>query len=182
MSDNDKKKAMEQFLKDADPELIERYGNPLDENDPRHWQPSEREERGISLADRVRLLELDMDLQLMTSAKVLEWMVRQEQEKLLEQLKSDPEGAIRRLLGKEPTRSFGPEGSDHAYAGSTKGIAPDTIVDTVDGPIRADQIPGYRNDPDWRPSPDWAEANCTCDAHVAAREANKNNGPTGFYL
>jgi hypothetical protein len=70
------------------------------------------------------------------------------------------------------------------YAGSTTGAKGEQLIDTVDGMIRMDQIPGYVDDPKWAPSPDWVDANCNCPEHRARRE---QNGPdddplTGMYL
>ena len=61
------------------------------------------------------------------------------------------------------------------------------MVETPQGLIRGDQIPGYKNDPDWRPSPDWMDANCMCPSHVAQREHAQEDPPgsfggTGLYL
>lgn len=181
---------LEELVAQVDPAFLAKFGNPLDPNDARHWKPSERKERGVSIEDRLAFLELDMESMQSSFARVMEWIMTQQEKEYqakIAELVSNPEKArefMEQLLG---PAARGPEG-DHgpAYAGSTRGIQPDELVDTVDGPIRADQIPGYRNDPDWKPSPDWADANCTCPAHVAAREAAGDPGreerPPGMYL
>lgn len=187
--------------KQTNPELFEKYGDPTDENDPRFWLPSSREERGVSLEDRVRYLELDQETSMLAFAPVLQWVLRKQRDEMIAELQKDPVAFLRKALesGADPQEiltamastqgSHGPDG-DHgpAYAGSTSGIAPDTMVDTVQGKIRADQIPGYRNDPSWQPSPDWIDANCTCERHQALRAASNNGSgddgdfSTGLYL
>lgn len=187
---DENRKALEEAVANADPALIEKYGNPLDPNDPRHWEPSERGARGVSINDRTRLLELDMELVQQSVARLVDHMMRQQAREFLAEMEANPEAAMKKLAAYTESipRSYGPNGeAGPAFAGSTKGLPPDAQVETPDGVIRADQIPGYRNDPDWRPSPDWAEANCMCATHVAAREAAKENpqfpdGPTGMYL
>lgn len=177
------------------PEYVEKYGNPFDETDPRNWSPTERKERGLSLEDRLSLLELDVESQEVVLSKLTEFMVSEQAKQMKEELLRDPEAFIKKMInnGTLPQGEWGP-GNDKdgaRYAGSTEGIKPDQQVPTVDGPIRADQIPGYRNDPAWRPSPDWVDANCTCPTHVAQREAanqkptdgtDDKDFPTGFYL
>lgn len=180
------------------PELVERFGNPFDASDPRMWKPTAREDADISLDDRVHYMALDIEMlqdavaRLIVKNSELETLLRIQSLKQL--AKDDPEAAAKELLklldGAIPPAAYGPEGDDGpAYAGSTgHGITPDSVVETVNGPIRAEQIPGYKNDPEWRPSPDWAEANCTCPAHVAMREqagspfSDGDEFPTGFYL
>jgi len=200
--DEEKRKLLEKLMRQADPELLEKFGNPLNEDDPRNWSPSVRRERGLPDSELLRLLEVDMEAAMMTIAKLVsmvmeqrEFMEFQMKKELLEAAKRDPEKVVQALLGNVPQTkgSYGPFDDDPdtavRYAGSTDGgIAPDRMVDTPNGMIRADQIPGYRDDPNWRPSPDWVEANCTCDAHTRLREqANSNQKPdndfpTGFYL
>jgi hypothetical protein len=185
------RKEIEKALVEADPKLIEKFGNPLDENDPRHWLPTERGERGLSVNDRVRLLELDMELVQETLGNVIAWVAQKQKEEMLKQfeaeLKEDPKKAIEKLLGGIPSARGAAGDTGPAYAGSTKGLNPSDTVETPNGVIRADQIPGYRNDPNWTPSPDWADANCMCPVHVAQRKASENDprfgdGPTGMYL
>jgi hypothetical protein len=177
--------------KESDPELFEKYGDPTDENDPRFWQPSDRAEKGVSPEDRLKFLELDVEAMALAFGPVLKWVIAKQVEEMKAKVKEDPIGFLQSMLetGADPAQvteilkevlasrgSYGPNGeSGHAYAGSTQGIAPDTMVDSINGPIRADQIPGYRNDPNWRPSPDWVDANCTCENHKALR-AQHNDG------
>lgn len=191
-----------------DPEMVARFGNPLDESDPRNWTPSKRAKEGLSVEQQFELLALDVEQLQMGLAKVIamvmqvrQYINEQEKQKFVEQIKNDPEGAINKLMemlgggqGSNRNGQWGPlEDKPDAsirYAGSSQGIAPDQMVETPQGLIRADEIPGYRNDPNWMPSPDWIEANCMCPSHVASRENNSNpfgidpfkdNGP-GMYL
>ena len=176
----------------ADPEMLEKYGNPLDENDRRMWTPKERAEKGVPLEEQILLLATDVEALSVTVGKLAQDLFDMRKAELLREIKANPEAAIEKLISAyagDPDKTFGPNGpSGPAYAGSLGDprISPDTIVDTIDGPIRADQVPGYRNEPGWVPSPDWAEANCACDAHKAKRAAAANgNGddfPNGFYL
>lgn len=199
--DEETRKLLEEAMKHADPEMIAKFGNPLDANDPRSWTPSKRIEEGVSLEDQVKYLGLDLEAQTVLFSRIMNDISRLQEQtfelmksQLLEQMKNDPEGAVKKLmelagLGHDtPTGSYGPLENDPnspvRYAGSTEGIAPDQMVDTPQGMIRADQIPGYVNDPKWKPSPDWVDANCMCPEHVRQREGNQNpfDGPTGMYL
>lgn len=186
------KKALQEML-EANPEYVEKFGNPFDETDPRNWSPSERRAKGLSSEARLELLELDVEGQSFVLNRLTHFMVEQQTKQMKEEMLSDPEGFLRKMLkgGVPPQGEWGPGNNKDGerYAGSTEGVKPDQLVPTPDGMIRADQIPGYRNDPAWRPSPDWVDANCTCPTHVAQREAasHKQIGdddgfPTGFYL
>jgi hypothetical protein len=173
-------------LNNLSAEFLAKYGDPTDPNNPVTWKPSTRAERGLSLEERVHFLELDSDLEQDALGSLLRELQTLRAEMMMDKLKErGPEGealaGLLKTLMESGGSADGP-GNGHNYAGSAQGIAPDTIVDTVDGPIRADQIPGYREDPSWRPSPDWADANCTCPAHVAMREQKDQPGSTGFYL
>jgi hypothetical protein len=172
-----------QAISQADPKFLEKYGNPLNKNDPRHWTPSERGERGVSINDRVRLLELDMDLLQMTVGKVVHWVAEQQEKEILEELKRDPGKALQMLAqatGQEVPEDIqkmlagyrSPTSDGPLFAGSVKGAKADELVVTPQGTIRVDQIPGYRSDPDWQPSADWVEMNCMCEGHVSNRENN----------
>lgn len=184
LNDPVQREAAEKAIASAGPEFLKKYGNPLDKNDPRHWAPSTRGERGISLSDRVRLLELDMELQNMQTVKIIEWIAGQQEKELIEELRTNPQAAVEKLaamLGEEVPEDIknalsgykGPGGNDGPlYAGSVKGAASDALVVTPQGTIRVDQIPGYRADPEWVPSADWVDMNCLCESHVAARENN----------
>lgn len=218
------RKAMEDLLKDADPALVEKFGNPLDETDPRNWTPSKRAEAEIDPVDRLRMLELDVEAQhtiisvmSRTLGTLVEYAQEQAKREITRLIEENPEQAIERLMELGETfgpllgmgnglldalaavkgaakGSYGPLDNDPngpvRYAGSSQGIAADQLVDTPDGLIRGDQIPGYVNDPKWKPSPDWMDANCMCPQHQA-RRAQDNGGqhtdpdtdfPTGFYL
>jgi hypothetical protein len=170
-------------INNADPEFLKKYGNPLNKNDPRHWLPSERGDRGVSLADRVKLLELDMDLMQITMGKVVHWVAEQQEKEILEELKRNPGKALEmlaRATGQEVPEDLqkifagfrGPTDNGPLFAGSVKGAKPDELVITPQGTIRVDQIPGYRNDPEWLPSTDWVEMNCMCEGHISGRENN----------
>jgi len=185
---------------EKDPTLADRYGNPFDKNDPRFWKPTDRTD--LSLEDQVKYLANDVEAisrtLSMTMEKVAELntvvadMEGRELQRRIQEVKDDPAKAVALMeeivekikggLDKQHTDKFyGPEGENGpAYAGSTQGIPPDAQVSTPNGYIRADQIPGYRNDPEWRPSPDWVEANCTCPAHVRDREAAAESNPFGI--
>lgn len=181
---DEQRKHLENLVAKADPEAIAKYGNPLDPNDPRHWMPTTRGERGISVSDRVRLLELDMEVNQIAMGRIMDHIARQQEEALLEELKTNPRAAVQKLadiLGEEIPPdikamldgSFGPDGKQGPlFAGSVKGAAADALVVTPQGTIRVDQIPGYRNDPEWTPSSDWVEMNCMCEGHISAREHN----------
>lgn len=199
---------LKRLIDNADPELLNKFGNPLDLEDPRMWLPSTREEKGVSQEDRLRFAELDVESMGLAFGTLLRrvdemytWMLKEAENRLIEQAKKDPEGTLRKLLSGDisipgtPVKragSWGPlddsENTSVRYAGSAIGIKPDQMVDTPDGMIRADEIPGYKDDSEWTPSPDWIDANCMCPSHVARREEAKNNGDdnpfngTGFYL
>lgn len=189
------RKLLQEAMKHADPALVEKYGNPLDENDPRMWTPSKRLENGVSLEDRVEYLGLDLEAQalvlqnlMIDNANLKEKVYELLAEQLKEQLRTNPEAAVKRVMemmngGEAPKGSYGPfDSSPDAgirYAGSSQGMPPDHEVETPQGLIRADQIPGYRNDPNWRPSPDWVDANCMCPTHVAQREHDAHDNPFG---
>jgi len=212
------KKLIEEAV-ERNPELTEKYGNPLDENDPRNWTPSQRAEKGVSLEKQVELLGLDMEAQTMATGtlirkildlefqldKLQQWAAQKMADEFLTLVKENPEKAAEYLKsmlanGAPPPSpdgtsrgQWGPLEDDPnasiRYAGSSRGIAPDQLVETPEGLIRGDQIPGYVNDPNWRPSPDWMQANCMCPAHVAEREREKDRNPfddgdsgTGMYL
>lgn len=181
--------------KRENPELIAKYGDPSDENDPRFWTPSERAERGVSLEDRVKYLELDQEMSMLTLGPVLQWVMQKKAEEMAEQMRRDPVAFLRNALesGADPKLILSAiteaqNGSSHEDASSNHSLAPDTLVETVQGKIRADQIPGYRDDPDWQPSPDWIDANCVCERHQAMRAASEGKRPddgdysTGLYL
>lgn len=209
------KKLIEEAVANADPELVEKFGNPLDENDPRMWSPTERIEKGISLEDQVRYLALDVEAHSLALTDALKrniefnvqldrlqrWAAEQMATQFMELVKTDPEAAANQLakyLGETgmdsvmPKPSYGPlEDSPDAairYAGSAEGASPHQMVETPNGLIDIKDIPGYVDDPKWRPSPDWVDANCMCPTHVRAREAaNRTNPgdddfPTGLYL
>jgi hypothetical protein len=199
------------------PELVEKFGNPLDLDDPRNWTPTKRAEEGLSVEEQLRLLGLDVESQATAVAslikrtleaeyqleKLQKWVAQKMVDEFAEKVKADPDRAVE--LFQEVMSSLAPDTVRGAwgpledkpdasvrYAGSAKGIAPDQMVETPNGIIRADEIPGYRNDPEWSPSPDWAEANCMCPQHVHAREQEaknqfgidpfNDNPGTGFYL
>jgi hypothetical protein len=187
------------------PELVEKYGNPLDENDPRNWMPSKRVEQGLPIEDQLKYLGLDLELMTQTVANLvvgmsqlkndnevlLKFMMDTMKNRFIEKMKTDPDGALvdlEKLLRGMPSNpnpgSWGPlENNPDAsirYAGSARGMSPDQMVETPNGIIRADEIPGYKNDPNWEPSPDWSEANCMCPGHVANREASKGVNPFGI--
>lgn len=174
----EQKAQLKEALKTADPAMIEKYGNPLDDNDPRNWLPSERESRGLSDRDRLKVLELDMERISDTLGLLVARVMKQEQlqmvRDLTEEFKTNPEAATQKvveMLSNLPG-SRGPNGDEGpAYAGSTNGLKPTDLVETPDGVIMAQQIPGYRDDPNWSPSPDWKEANCMCPMHKAQRAA-----------
>lgn len=187
------KKKLEELVANADPEALAKFGNPLDENDPRMWTAKERADKGLSAEEQIQLLANDVDAITLTVGKLAKDLFDMRMAAMLAEIKANPEAALEKLLANynDPDKNFGPNGpSGPAYAGSLSDprISPDTIVETVDGPIRADQVPGYKNVPGWTPSPDWAEANCACDAHKAMRAAANNKPedddkfPTGFYL
>lgn len=208
--DEERRRLLEEAVSQADPRLVEKFGNPLDENDPRNWPPSVRAEKGLSLEEQVRLMGLDVEAQSLAFAHLAEvvanirsYVNEMRAEALVEELKRDPESAVKKMMAmlngttKEHVTegAWGPnENSPDApvrYAGSTQGISPDQLVETPDGRIRADQIPGYRNDPNWQPSPDWVEANCMCDNHKRLRAQSNQFGidpyrdddpPRGMYL
>jgi len=172
---------VQQAVDQAGPEFIAKYGNPLDENDPRHWSPTERAERGLSLADQVKLLGLDVEVLQISLGKVVQWVAykqQQEAEELVEEMKTNPKAALEKvmkMLGEVPpnlTGALGDSDDGPLYAGSVKGQPGDAIVSTPQGMIRVDQIPGYKDDPDWQPSTDWVDMNCLCESHVAIREHN----------
>jgi hypothetical protein len=190
--------------------MIAKYGDPLDESDPRNWMPSKRAESGMSLEDQVKYLNLDVERNSLGFAKMLgmfmqmhnelnklqDWAAEQVANNLMDLMKTDPARAAKELskyLGVEsPKGSYGPLEDDPnanvKYAGSAKGIRPDQMVETPQGWILGKDIPGYRDDPEWMPSPDWMEANCMCPLHKAQRVATENTRPddgfdgTGFYL
>jgi hypothetical protein len=197
------KEALKQ-AREKRPDLIEKFGDPEDENDPRFWAPSERKERGVSLEDRITYLELDMEATLKATGPTIMWVMEKQREEELAKLKEDPAAYIQNMIanGADPVElvkgllelraSIAGDGqitddNGNTFAGSSQGLAPDTVVDTVNGQIRADQIPGYRNSPDWRPSIDWVDANCTCEEHkrmrAAASSGEADGGfSTGMYL
>jgi hypothetical protein len=197
------RKAVEELLKNADPALIEKYGNPLDENDPRTWSPSKRAEKGLSLEDQVKFLGLDLESMSMLAAKMYqelgvlrEWVLEQQKKEFVALVKEDPEKAVEQLMsmlgGTDAVKgAYGPldpadPNSPVRYAGSTEGGAPTQMIDTPQGMISIKDIPGYVDDPNWRPSPDWVDANCMCPTHVQMREANNGTTPgddfPGLYL
>jgi hypothetical protein len=199
--DEQTRKMLEEVLKKADPAMVEKFGNPLDENDPRMWTPSKRIENGVSLEDQIKLLGLDVEAhavamanQMTTVATLRAMFMEFMTDYIADLMRTNPEKAVKLLMkmgGMEgPAGSWGPLDNDPnspvRYAGSTVGIAPDQMIDTPDGMIRADQIPGYRNDPDWKPSPDWVDANCMCPTHQASRKGHGNidpfDPPNGMYL
>lgn len=177
-----------------EPELFEKFGNPLDENDPRFWTPSEREERGVSLEDRVKFLELDVEAQMKVLGEIVMWKMSEEKRRMRERIaeaKNDPQKAmelLREIMGDDnPENMIGEMSPDGTIlAGSVQGASPDAEVSTPQGTIKVSDIPGYRNDPDWKPSPDWLDANCMCPVHQAQRAQGMtpptDDGPTGFYL
>ena len=196
---------------DRNPELVAKFGNPLDKDDPRNWTPTERAEKGLSTEEQLRLLGLDMESQqhgvsLLVGRlfdlefqldKLQKWAAEKMADDFVRMVREDPDKAadyMKRMLelgesGNEPRGEWGPLENDPnasiRYAGSSQGIAPDQMVETPDGIIRGDEIPGYVNDPNWRPSPDWMDANCMCPTHVAKRENGKDDNPfggTGMYL
>jgi hypothetical protein len=198
------------------PDMVEKFGNPLDKEDPRNWTPTERAEKGLSTEEQLRLLGLDVEAQAQAIASVtmrtfdlvaqldlLQHWAADQMAKEFKALVADGKideamGLMKKLMGGQAPESqpgqWGPledkEDASIRYAGSARGIAPDQMVETPQGLIRGDQIPGYRNDPNWRPSPDWMDANCMCPAHVAKREHDNDNpfnsdggfGGTGLYL
>ncbi len=137
-----------------DPEYVAKYGDPNDSTDPRSMLPSERTKAGYSVEDRLRYLELDVEL-------LFEARGRDQAEKLALY------AYLKSLANPIPVSSHDENG--HLYAGTLKGPGPDAIVATKDGPIAAKLIPGYKEDPQWSPSIDWVDMNCTCEGHKAQR-------------
>ena len=208
------RKKLEEVMASADPELVAKFGNPLDENDPKTWLPSKRAENGISLEDQVKYLGLDLESSALFSGRLMEmvmslqnqlailqkWVAEKMADEFTENVKNNPEKAVEQLKklmnltgDQAPIGSWGPlddnPNSPVRYAGSTQGIKPDQMVDTPQGPIRADQIPGYSSDPNWKPSPDWVDANCMCPVHVESRKNQfginpfgNDDPPNGMYL
>lgn len=193
--DEARRKLIEEALKHADPEVVAKFGNPLNEDDPRMWTPTQRQEAGMSDAERLRLLELDYEAQALVIANIMQMLMQTREaveyfmkKELLEAVQRDPERVTKALLeGLSSNKgSYGPLDNDSEdtpirYAGSAKGAHADTLIETPDGLIRMAEIPGYVNDPNWTPSPDWMDANCMCDAHRAKRDAGNDWRP-GNYL
>ena len=183
----------EMVEKFGDREMMARFGDPRDKNDPRNWTPTQRAEKGLSTEEQLQLLGLDMEMMVISMGKLLAWKLEQEKRQFMEEIKNNPEKALEKLLGSlggMPKGAYGPLDNDNPdtpirYAGSTGGgIAPDTLVETPDGVINASQIPGYVNDPNWKPSPDWVDANCMCPSHQEQRrQANGgDDSAPGMYL
>ncbi len=209
--DEELKKILESAVA-ANPDLVEKFGNPLDQDDPRNWTPTKRAEQGLPLEEQFRLLGLDMEAQRLGFASltgkllnldyqldiIQKWVADQMAKEFAELVKNGEVdkamAMMQKLMGageEAPPGQWGPlENSPDAsvrYAGSATGIAPDQMVETPQGIIRGDQIPGFKNDPNWRPSPDWMDANCMCPSHVAQREHGQEDpsggfGGTGLYL
>lgn len=177
---DDLRKAMEQDVYNSEEfkKLTEKFGDPKDKNNPLTWIPSQRKEKGLSIEERLSYLELDVELVQSTLDSVLVTVNKLRLDGLLDKLRvKGPEGAALAdlLEGLRPGEAPSATTDNHSEK-----IASDTIVKTVDGDIRVDQIPGYRDDGSWQPSPDWIDANCPCQAHEEKRR--NSNGPTGFYL
>lgn len=194
-----------EMLKDADPEVIAKYGNPLDKEDPRNWLPSKRAEEGLSTEEQLRLLGLDYEtLREITIGaykelaainiqleKLSQWAAHQMQKEFTEEVKTNPEAAAKKLVNMMAGRSpyDDGQGNDHDEHPHERPKA-DQLVQTPDGVIRFDQIPGYKDDPSWRPSPDWIDANCMCAKHQEQRKnaygidpfRDDNPPGTGMYL
>lgn len=183
-------------LVDQNPELVEKFGNPLDKNDPRNWTPAERTEKGLSIEEQLRLLGLDVESQAKGFAALVKRMFDLEfqldkAQRLLAELSAREftalikEGKVEEAMTLMK-KVMGPEDPSFSeVAPSNGGQIP--MVQTVSGPIRLDQIPGYKDDPEWRPSPDWLDANCTCEVHTKKREEATGQNPfgdfgTGMYL
>lgn len=198
--DDETRKLLEEAMKHADPAMLEKFGNPLDENDPRMWTPTKRIENGVSLEDQVTYLGLDVEAHAVAMATLMQDLAEMKKvvttlltNQVTTMLKDDPEKAVQMLMGVMGGQGSKGPSEDLNYAGSSRGLAPGDQVQTPNGAIRADQIPGYRNDPDWKPSPDWVDANCMCSTHQAMRKASDNydpfnlnpkneDPPTGMYL
>lgn len=188
--DEKTKQELAELLKHADPKLLEKYGNPLDENDPKMWPPSKRAAEGLSLEDQLKYLGLDMEAQsyvisdLMKKVFKLEGLINEMlKAQLIQRMKDDPEGAAKQLMSMMGMTTPDTE--------PNTGLSPDALVATPNGQIRADQIPGYKNEPGWKPSPDWIDANCMCEKHQEERKAAEtydpfkigpDDPPTGMYL
>jgi hypothetical protein len=181
-------------LQEQHPEFFDKYGDPTDESDPRNWEPSSRGERGLSLNDRVKLLELDMDLIKSTVQKVMPWVIRKQEEEMLEEFKRDPQKFLANFAKQmgtevppevmEAAKQLQPVATDNRGA-----ILPDAMLPTVNGPVRADSVPGYRFEPDWAPSEEWSDENCACPVHQEMREKGQASKTTsnnadlpGLYL
>ncbi len=179
---------------ERNPDLVKKFGNPLDKNDPRNWTPTERAEKGLSQEEQLKLLGLDVESQSMAVAmlvqknlelefqldKLQRWAADKMAEEFVTLVRENPEKASEYLksmmeMGEPPSKNVPVAGQE-----------PLPMVQTVNGPIRLDQIPGFKDDPNWRPSPDWLDANCTCDVHTKKRAESEGKGPfdfpTGMYL
>jgi len=202
----------------SNPLLAKVIGDPSDPDNPRMKTPLQRAEEGMSRDEQFDNLVLDIEMLTMSIAnlitqneslafqldKLQNWAAQKMAEDFTRKVKEDPEGAVKDLqnllggfdLGKESvTSSYGPmDNSPDAgikYAGSVQEYEtrkPDNLIETPNGWIKVEDIPGYRDDPNWTPSPDWVDANCMCPAHKARRAAAEGKHPgdgdygTGLYL
>ncbi len=126
----------------------------------------------LTLEERVELLEKETEILRRSTAGLINDMRAQQLKGLVEQfLNENPDvrEEVSRLLQEETEQPMP--------------LPPDHLVPTVNGNIRAGEIPGYKNEPGWRPSIDWVEANCTCPTHTEKRNnQNPENGTGGLYL
>jgi hypothetical protein len=96
---------------ERNPELVAKFGNPLDESDPRNWPPSKRAEEGLSLEEQLRLLGLDYEGQALAVAQLVErsvsfemqldklqkWAAEKMADDFIALAKSDPDKATEKL-------------------------------------------------------------------------------------
>jgi hypothetical protein len=189
---DDVKKLIQDAI-DANPELVEQYGNPLDDKDPSFWKPSRRREEGMSVEDRLLYLEKDVEASTRVLGELVFWKMDEEKRRLRERIaeaKTDPQKAmalLNEILGDDLASQLPAAITDdngNTLAGSVVGRKGSETIETPQGFIKISDIPGYRDDPEWRPSPDWVDANCMCPRHQQQRQANGFNEdpPNGMYL
>lgn len=183
-------KAAAQRMQERNPEFVAKYGDITDPENPFTWKPSTRKDKGLSLGDRLKYAELDIEITMEGLAKHISQTYDQIGDLqnvvgslALVLMRSGQFPELDELLSSLTANTNQREGADPFNGGP---IPPDHILQTVDGPIRADQVPGYKEVPGWVPSPDWLDANCACPVHTAKRDADRNKRPgddlPGLYL
>lgn len=170
----------------AKEEAERRYGDVTDPSNPLLTPPTEREALGLTAEERVTYLEKEAELMRTGMARLLDIVSELRAElKIMDLRQRNPEAAalLDQLMDARAANRIPSNLTPQVVDANKEPVPPGAMLPTVNGMVRADSIPGYRNEPGWAPSEEWADENCGCPIHVEKRK-NKGTGSdgTGLYI